>query len=165
MQIPRHDWWRAASVTRWQMRTRGLAVAAIVLAVLLAVALIFGARPARSLPLPTGSASPQPLGNGQYIFSPRSAHVSVGIQYQFALYTHCGLDWPVAVDFDGSFWDPIGPGPASDGNGNPPPGYSNPIDHGTMTLLSPTMAEYRGDGGAVMRFSRHPGDRTAYLCS
>ena len=105
------------------------------------------------------------MGNGQFRFFPRSNRVSVGVPYRFQLYMHCGLDWPLAVDFDGSFWDPIGPGPASDGSGNPPGGYGNPFDQGTMTLISPTLSQYRSSGGMVMQFSRHAGPEISSLCA
>ena len=94
--------------------------------------------------------------------SPQSGRASVGATYRFQLYTHCGLDWPLAMDFDGSFWDPIGV--ASDGYGNPPPGYGNPIDRGTITLISPTLARYRSSTGTVMQWHRHPGSQFSDGC-
>jgi hypothetical protein len=66
------------------------------------------------------------------------------------------------MDFDGSFWDPMGV--ASDGNGNPPPGYGNPIDQGTITLISPTLTQYRSSTGSVMQWSRHPGPQISSGC-
>jgi hypothetical protein len=119
----------------------------------------------RPLPPATGSSRPEAVGNGQFAFSPRSARITIGVPYRFTLYTHCGLDWPGAVDFDGSLWYPIGPGPASDGNTNPPPGYGNPFDRGVMTLVSPTIAQYRSSAGAVMRFSRHVGRQISFPCA
>ncbi len=144
-----------------------LLVAIAVLAVLAAAAIIFeiASTGARSLPPRIGAVEPQLVGNGQFRFFPRSSRVTVGVPYRFQLYTHCGLDWPLAVDFDGSFWDPIGPGPASDGSGNPPSGYGNPFDQGTMTLISPTLTQYRSSGGKVMQFSRHAGPEISYLCA
>ena len=165
MNIDRRQLWRMASIGRYRFPTKGLVVAVFVLGVLLIVATITGGGSVRDLPAPANAAAPQALGNGQYLYSPRSSRVSIGTHYRFQLYTHCGLDWPAAVDFDGSFWDPTGPGPASDGNGNPPRGYGDPLDDGVMTLLSPNQAEYRSARGPVMRFSRHPGAQRASPCA
>ena len=136
------------------------------LLILLLVALVIEGRSAgvRDLPPASGAPAAQPLGNGQFRFFPRSTHVGLGVRYRFMLYTHCGLDNPVAVDFDGSFWDETGPMPASDGNGNPPPGFGNPFDKGVMTLISPVSARYLGTGGSVVSYQRHPGPRVAGLC-
>jgi hypothetical protein len=160
------DWWRAASVTRWQIPTRAVMVTVAVLAVALAAAIVveIASSGARSLPPQVGSVAPQPVGNGLSRYFPRSGRASLGVSYQFQLYTHCGLDWPQTMDFDGSFWDPIGPGPASDGNGNPPAGFGNPIDRGTITLISPTLAQYRSSTGTVMQWRRHPGAQISGGC-
>jgi hypothetical protein len=157
------DWWRAASVTRWQMPTRVLVVAVAVLAIVLAAAVIdeivsSGVRP---LPPPVGSPASQDLGNGQFRFFAHSGRATVGVPYQFQLYTHCGLDFPPAMDFDGSFWDPIGAGPASDR----PSSFDNPYDQGVITLISPTLAQYRSSTGTVMQWRRHAGAVISPLCS
>ncbi len=146
---------------------RALLVAIAVLTVLVAAGVIFeiASTGAQALPPQIGAVEPQPVGNGQFRFFPRSSRVSVGVSYRFQLYTHCGLDYPLAVDFDGSYWDPIGPGPASDGSGNPPAGYGNPFDQGTMTLISPTLTQYKSSGGKVMQFSRHAGPEISSLCA
>jgi hypothetical protein len=166
MKTANRDWWRTASVTRWQIPTRALVVAVVVLAVLLAATLVveITSSGVRSLPPPSRAVAPQPLGNGQYRVFPQSGRASVGASYQIQLFTHCGLDWPGVVDFDGTFWDPIGPGPASDGSANPPAGYGNPYDHGPITLISPTLAQYRSSGGGVMRWSRHVGPLISAPC-
>ena len=146
------------------MPTRVLVVAVAVLAIVLAAAIIdeIVSSGVRSLPPQVGSVAPQPLGNGLSRYFPRSGRASPGVSYQFRLYTHCGLDWPLAMDFDGSFWDPMGV--ASDGYGNPPPGYGNPIDQGTITLISPTLTQYRSSTGTVMQWSRHPGPQISSGC-
>jgi len=145
---------------------RAWLVAVAVMTVVLAAAIIFEMAPTGALSLPPqiGSVAPQPAGNGLSRYFPRSGRASRGVSYQFQLYTHCGLDWPLAMDFDGSFWDPIGPGPASDGNGNPPVGFGNPIDRGTITLISPTLAQYRSSSGTMMQWRRHPGPQISGGC-
>jgi len=156
-----------ASVTRWQMPTRALVGLVLLLAVVLAVAVTveIASSGVRSLPPSVGAIPPQPVGNGLSRYFPRSGRASVGVSYRFQLYTHCGLDWPLTMDFDGSFWDPIEPGPASDGNGNPPASFGNPIDRGIMTLISPTLAQYRSSTGTVMQWRRHAGSQISWPCS
>lgn len=146
---------------------RALLIAVAGLIVMLAAAIIFEVAPSigQSLPAPVGAIAPQPMGNGLYRVFPRSGRASVGVSYQIRLFTHCGLDWPGVLDFDGSFWDPIGPGPASDGNANPPVGYGNPYDPGTITLISPALARYRSSSGGVMQWNRHAGGAVSAPCS
>ncbi len=142
-------------------------VAVVVLTVVLAVAVIveIASSGVRALPPQVGSVAPQALGNGEFRFFPRSGRASPGVPYRFQLYTHCGLDWPLAMDFDGSYWDPIGPGPASDGSGNPPAGFGNPFDNGTITLISPTLTQYRSSAGTVMQWSRRAGPQISSPCA
>ncbi|MDQ6884868.1 MAG: hypothetical protein M3077_11650 [Candidatus Dormibacteraeota bacterium] len=164
MTPPRRDFWRFASVIRLQIPTRALLLAVSILAVLLAAALVFEPGPAaiRTLPPPTQAGPAEPVGNGQFRFVPKSARITSGVRYRLTIFTHCGLDYPIAVDFDGSFWDPSGPNLSG---GNPPPGYRNPFDEGIMTLISPTRARYQSQGGVVTSFTRHSGPRVAGLCS
>jgi hypothetical protein len=167
VKTPHRDWWRVASVTRWQMPTPVLVAAVAVLAIVLAAAIIdeIVSPGVRSLPPQVASVEAQPVGNGQFRFSPRSGRVSPGVPYRFQLYTHCGLGWPLAMDFDGSFWSPVAPGPASDGSGNPPAGYGNPYDEGTITLISSTLAQYRTSTGTVSQWSRRAGPQISSPCS
>lgn len=141
-----------------------MAAITLAVAVFAILALQAAASAPRNLPRAWGGPQAQPVGDGQLRLFPQSAPVEVGVRYRFQLYTHCGLNWPVAVDFDRSYWDPVGPGPASDGSGNPPSSFGNPVDNGTITLKTRTLAEYRSDGGATMMFSRHAGPRVSYLC-
>src|SRR5207253_9908191 len=131
----------------------GLSLAALLAAVILRRYPVSALVP---MPLPPsiGGRDSVPVADGKYLFYPRSASVIQGVVYRFSLYTHCGLDTPVALDFDGSFWGPTGPGPASDGSGNPPAGFDNPYDNGTIQLLSHDRAEYQSQSGTVLRFSR-----------
>jgi hypothetical protein len=48
----------------------------------------------------------------------------------YQLYTHCGIAW---ARIDGTFWRATKP--ASDGAGNPPRGWGNPFQNGTLTLM------------------------------
>lgn len=164
MMTPRRDFWRFASVIRLQIPTPVLLLAVSILAVLLAAALLFEPRPAaiRNLPPATQAPPAEPVGNGQFRFVPTSARITPGVRYRLKIFTHCGLDYPLAVDFDGTFWDPGGPRLSG---GSPPAGYRNPFDEGIMTLISPTQARYQSQGGVVTSFTRHSGPRVAGLCS
>src|SRR5438270_11891195 len=140
----------------------GLSIATLIAAVILLRHPVTALVP---IPLPPsiGGRDSVPASDGKYLFYPRSASVIQGVVYRFSLYTHCGLDNPVALDFDGGFWDPTGPGPASDGSANPPAGFDNPYDNGTIQLLSHDLAEYRSHSGTTVRLTRSPTlSRTTY---
>ena len=68
---------------------------------------------------------------------------------------HCGLTWQ--VDFDGSFWVPIG---QIDGDASE---IIN-ADSGEMRLLGPNLAEYRNAAGFVASLARFPGPKHVWLC-
>ena len=65
----------------------------------------------------------------------------------FDLYTHCGINNFMAY---GKYYARIG-GSLSDGSGNPPDGWGNPIQRGTLTLSGNT-AVFRDKLGHVERF-------------
>jgi len=69
---------------------------------------------------------------------------------------HCGLFSP--IDFDGSFWDPIG---AVDGDA---PEAINSAS-GTIRLLTPVDAEFRAPSGFTLRLRRHQGAKTFQGCA
>lgn len=83
-----------------------------------------------------------------------------GVDYPIAIYSHCGLD-RARFDFDGSFWMAIGE--TSDDAGNPPDGYDNPYDGGTIRLLPDGTAEYTSSGGVRLPLDRLDGP-DAYGC-
>ena len=162
MQPRRPPWWAGLSVAQGRIPTVGLVVTVAILAVVLLVSLLFGVHGVRDLPAVNTAPAAQPTTNGRYVYTPRSGRVSLGVSYRMTVPTHCGLDWPPAVDFDGSFWDPLGT--ASDGQGNPPSGFGNPTDQGVMTLVAADTAVYRSQHGTVLRFRRHSGTRVAVPC-
>jgi hypothetical protein len=79
--------------------------------------------------------------------------------YQLA--THCGID---EARIGHRYFEAAHP--LSDGQGNPPPGWSNPYQQGTMTLISPAEAVFRDSAGHQVHFRLRPG-ATAFrhLCS
>lgn len=68
---------------------------------------------------------------------------------------HCGLLWK--VDFDGSFWLPLGD---IDGNSS---ALVN-ADSGTMLLVDPNRAVFTDAAGASVDLVRHPGQKHVWLC-
>jgi hypothetical protein len=79
----------------------------------------------------------------------------------YHLYTHCGVGearvgnrYFVAVH------------PLSDGSGNPPAGWGNPDQAGTMTLVSPAEAVFTDSAGHRVKFRVRPGARTfLHVCA
>jgi hypothetical protein len=72
--------------------------------------------------------------------------VEIGEEYPYRLYTHCGI---LSAYFNGQWWiaDPV-----LEGNNNPPPGWGNPFDVGTMQLSQENRLLYRRDGGESAQF-------------
>ncbi|SEE23281.1 hypothetical protein [Streptomyces sp. TLI_105] len=70
----------------------------------------------------------------------------------FDLYTHCGID---EARIDSTYFE--AETPLSDGSGNPPEGWDNPTQRGTMTLTSETEAVFTDDAGHEVRFRARPG--------
>lgn len=69
----------------------------------------------------------------------------------FRLYTHCGID---EAKFQDRYYEAVHP--LSDGNGNPPDGWDNPEQSGTMRAVSPVEAEFRHPAGHVVLFRLRP---------
>lgn len=104
------------------------------------------------LPPALSPIDPSPGAGGETLFFSRSSRIERGVVYRFTLSTHCGLNG--LVDFDGSLWDFGGPGPSDDGRRNPPEGFGNPEDFGTIKLISSEKAEYRSQFDKVAVYER-----------
>ena len=79
----------------------------------------------------------------------------------YQLYTHCGID---EARVGNRYFEAVHP--LSDGQGNPPPGWGNPYQQGTMTLLSPAEAVFRDRAGHQVQFQLRSGAITfEHLCS
>jgi hypothetical protein len=82
----------------------------------------------------------------------------------YDLYTHCGIDYARV----GNRYYQATP-PLSDGSGNPPPGWGNPYQSGTMTVISPNQVVFTDKAGHRVVFtlvpSGGPGRTTAPVCS
>jgi hypothetical protein len=90
-----------------------------------------------------------------------AAAAAAGSPQPYRLYTHCGID---EARLGHRYFEAVHP--LSDGQGNPPAGWGNPYQPGTMTLLSPAEAVFRDRAGHQVRFRLRPG-ATAFrhLCS
>ena len=77
--------------------------------------------------------------------SPASAAANASASY--TLYTHCGIRF---AKIGGRWFE--ADRPLSDGSGNPPPGWGNPSQPGTIKMLSASVAEFRDSLGHVVRF-------------
>ena len=79
----------------------------------------------------------------------------------YRLYTHCGID---EARIGNRYFEAVHP--LSDGHGNPPAGWGNPVQQGVMTLLSASEAVFRDDAGHHVLFRVRPGATSfKYLCS
>ncbi|MGP3983545.1 hypothetical protein [Streptomyces sp. KR80] len=75
-----------------------------------------------------------------------------GRMIPFDLYTHCGID---EARIGSTYFE--AKTPLSDGSGNPPQGWDNPTQRGTMTLKSETEAVFTDDAGHEVKFRARPG--------
>jgi len=87
----------------------------------------------------------------------RTSPKSVG----YRLYTHCGV---LYADLNGTryYADP----PLSDGHGDPPRGWGNPFDEGTLTIVDANTIDFNDPARNHARFTTHPasGIPTIYTC-
>ena len=99
---------------------------------------------------------------GQFRAVPGSGDAATGVLYRYQLYSHCGLAYPLAWDFDGSFWDPVGGG---EPYANPPESIGEGVDDGTIELIGDDEARYTSSGGVIVDLTRS-GDteRRGFLC-
>jgi hypothetical protein len=89
---------------------------------------------------------------------PCTPGVRLGAPQPYVLLTHCGIR---DAYFDGRLWvaDPM----LSDGSDNPPPGWGNPAQAGTMELVSRSHAVFRA-GRLAASFKPAPRDYRSELC-
>jgi hypothetical protein len=75
----------------------------------------------------------------------------------YSLYTHCGIR---EARIGGTYF--VADQPLDDGQGNPPPGWGNPYQSGTVSTPSPLVAVFRDSVGHIVRFHARPG-ATSFL--
>ena len=91
----------------------------------------------------------------------RPAGAAIGSAQPYVLYTHCGVD---EARIGSRYFEAMHA--LSDGQGNPPPGWGNPSQPGTMTLLSQSTAVFRDGAGHHVLFQLRPGATSfEHLCS
>jgi hypothetical protein len=114
--------------------------------------------PLHSSPTPTSTSAPTTTGDlPSKSCSPSDAEppcgpgAEIGKPYDYQVYTHCGIIWAY---FNGRYWkaNPV----LDDGNRNPPPGWDNPYDNGSMTLLDDTTARFTSRNGLTAHFQPLP---------
>jgi hypothetical protein len=115
----------------------------VVVAAVLAACTTGGARPATGHTVASGAGP-----------------VVAGPARPFTLYTHCGVD---EARIDDRYFEAAHP--LSDGAGNPPAGWGNPYQQGTITLLSSSTAVFRDAAGHRVLFRLRPGATSfKHLC-
>jgi hypothetical protein len=88
------------------------------------------------------------------VIQPKSVPVLPGAVVRFTL-GHCGLLHE--VDFDGSFWVPVGQVDPDD------PATIN-SDEGQMRLIAPNRAQYASGGRLIATLARFPGPKHFRVC-
>ncbi|MGW7365938.1 hypothetical protein ACWGI8_21495 [Streptomyces sp. NPDC054841] len=89
-------------------------------------------------------------GKGEAVETVRARPSGRAIPYD--LYTHCGID---EARIGSTYFE--AQTPLDDGAGNPPEGWDNPTQRGTMTLTSGTQAVFTDDAGHEVTFRARPG--------
>jgi hypothetical protein len=95
--------------------------------------------------------------------TPQAARTTAPRPVPYNLYTHCGIDY---VQVGNRYYEATPP--LSDGSGNPPPGWGNPYQPGTLTVISPTQVVFTDKAGHRVMFTLVPpasGRTTAHVCS
>lgn len=77
----------------------------------------------------------------------------------YDLYTHCGIKW---ARIHGKYWR--AEKPLSDGQGNPPAGWGNPYQAGTLSFPSRNIAVFASRAGEVT-FRRTNRTNPPCICS
>ena len=98
-------------------------------------------------------------GCGSQSSSSAPTHTSAHVGRPYQLYTHCGIEW---AKINGTFWHVAKP--LSDGSGNPPSGWGNPFQDGTLTFVSASRARFDSPAGAAT-FNRTSRQQPPQICS
>ncbi|UKA64640.1 hypothetical protein [Arthrobacter sp. FW306-04-A] len=100
----------------------------------------------------SGCAAPAaPQSNG-----PASPTTTTAVTVPFSLFTHCGI---YEAQVQGSFF--TADQPLDDGHGNPPAGWGNPYQPGTIAVEG-QRAVFHDDRGHTVTFHARPG-ATSFL--
>lgn len=110
------------------------------------------APPVRERPVAAGPSAPDDT-----LLGPVDPHL--GVAYPFDLLTHCGI---TGTRFGGRYFAAVHP--LVEGAGNPPQGWGNPYQRGSMTLVSADEARFVDTAGHRVRFLVAP-DAIPALCA
>lgn len=108
-------------------------------------------------PSAEAAASTAATGPGDIRTVPAAPQVGVG--YSFDLLTHCGI---VGAIIGGIYF--VAETPLIIDPAGPPSGWDNPYQRGTLTLVSPDVAEFLDAAGHVVRFRADPGNTDYPIC-
>ena len=105
---------------------------------------------------PTATPAPKPTA----MPTVEAGQARIGVRYSHRLYTHCGIQY---TNFDGRIWvaDPI---VKLFGGPDPPYGWKNPYDTGTIELVAKDRALFLSDSGERAFFIYPPEDYDFKLC-
>ena len=103
-----------------------------------------------SLVVVGGCGQPQGHDPGPRAATPGSTPAPRSIAFQ--LYTHCGID---EARIGTTYYEAVPR--LDDGHGNPPNGWGNPYQDGTMTVTSNTTAVFTDQMGHRVEFHSRPG--------
>jgi hypothetical protein len=123
------EWWRRAVAAAAGPVAAGVAAGTV--AACGSSSAVLPAGPASAKPAVTRAATPE--------------------RVPYDLYTHCGI---YSARIGNRYYEAARP--LSDGAGNPPPGWDNPYQAGTMTLVSPTEAVFTDKAGHRVVFNMKP---------
>ena len=85
----------------------------------------------------------------------------IGMDYRYRLPTHCGVEYAF---FSGRWWTATPQLYENEAKVNPPPGWDNPTEPGTMRLVSRDEASFVGDSGDTARFVPGPLGGPGTIC-
>jgi hypothetical protein len=105
---------------------------------------------------PTATPEPRPTTMPEV----EGGQAQIGVRYSHRLFTHCGIQY---TNFDGRKWvaDPI---VKLFGGPDPPYGWKNPYDTGTIELVAKDRALFLSDSGEGAFFIDPPEDYDFKLC-
>lgn len=107
----------------------------------------------RSAPATTGSSARSSSASEPAATSPRAR--DAGTTRPYDLLTHCGVR-EALIDNNYYLAAPV----LDDGDGNPPTGWGNPYDSGTMKINAEKTADFRDTAGHRAHFVLRPGATT-----
>ena len=84
--------------------------------------------------------------------------LTAGQSVPYSLYTHCGI---LSLTANGHVY--YTQPPLGDGSGNPPAGWGNPYDAGTITVLGAHRLEFHDSAGHKASFTDVPAGPTPTL--